>query len=132
ACPPVCPNGKCEMGEDCMNCPNDCGVCPPVCPNGMCEQGETCSNCAADCGACPPVCGNNTCETASETCMNCQQDCLSCTCAHSFCVTGGPLNAMCDNCIKNTLCFFEPQCCSMAWDANCIAKMAFWCNKKCS
>lgn len=26
---PVCGNGTCETGENCQNCPADCGVCPP-------------------------------------------------------------------------------------------------------
>jgi hypothetical protein len=32
--PNVCGNGVCEIGEDCHNCPQDCGVCPTPTPPG--------------------------------------------------------------------------------------------------
>jgi hypothetical protein len=46
-------NGRCdiEIGENCANAPNDCGVCP-YCGDGVCNNGETCSTCSGDCGSC--------------------------------------------------------------------------------
>ena len=66
---PACPNGKCEGGENCANCPNDCGSC---CGNGQCDNGENCGSCAKDCGSC---CGNGACDNG-ETCASCQKDCV--------------------------------------------------------
>jgi cysteine-rich repeat protein len=57
----VCGTGGCEAGEDCANCPADCGSCPPLpaaCGTGGCEAGEDCASCPADCGACPVTCGD--------------------------------------------------------------------------
>ncbi|MEM3555212.1 MAG: hypothetical protein QXF56_00600 [Candidatus Micrarchaeia archaeon] len=79
-CPVVvkCGNGKCETGEDCCNCPEDCsaGTClgdvpgevckkyicsgktkvevykENCCGNRICESGEGCWSCPADC-SCP-------------------------------------------------------------------------------
>lgn len=64
--PPTCPNGTCNAGESCANCPADCGGCPVTgstptpppsgtCGNGICGGGESCDNCSADCGACPGI-----------------------------------------------------------------------------
>ena len=73
----MCGDGKCEAGETCSACSQDCGACPPVCGDGKCEAGETCSACSQDCGACPPVCGDGTCDTA-EDCSSCSSDCGAC------------------------------------------------------
>ena len=65
---------------------NPTGVCvnQPACTvNGVCDPGEDCFNCPADCGHAPPgggggfpVCGNNLCEVAEgEDCFNCPADC---------------------------------------------------------
>jgi hypothetical protein len=48
-----CGNGKCESGETCATCAQDCGACPPVCGNGKCEVGESCLSCTADCCTIP-------------------------------------------------------------------------------
>lgn len=66
---PACPNNKCEGGENCANCPNDCGSC---CGNGKCDNGESCGSCAKDCGSC---CGNGACDNG-ENCGNCAKDCV--------------------------------------------------------
>ncbi len=46
-------NGRCdvEVGEDCANSPEDCGICK-YCGDGTCNNGETYSTCSADCGSC--------------------------------------------------------------------------------
>ncbi|HRZ86059.1 MAG TPA: hypothetical protein P5277_04765, partial [Candidatus Paceibacterota bacterium] len=70
-----CPNSVCGAGEDCTNCPSDCGVCPPgTCNNnGACnaELGENCNNCG-DC-ACKTELGE-TCNAIGE-CINILVDC---------------------------------------------------------
>jgi cysteine-rich repeat protein len=74
-----CPNGVCDPGENCVNCPQDCGsVC---CGNGLCDTGENTDNCPADCH---PPCGNGTCDT-NETCTNCPADCGLCFCGNHTC-----------------------------------------------
>jgi PGF-pre-PGF domain-containing protein len=53
----ICGDGRCEGGETCSSCPQDCGRCPSgrkaYCGDGRCEGGETCSSCPQDCGVCP-------------------------------------------------------------------------------
>lgn len=46
--PRTCGNGKCDSGENTLNCPGDCTYCG----NGKCDSGETPSNCPSDCGGC--------------------------------------------------------------------------------
>jgi hypothetical protein len=112
----VCGNGSCEAGENCSNCPSDCG-CPSgqVCQNGTCvtQAQAQCGNgkcevaeglyCCQDCG-CPSgqvcrqfdgtcvaqgQCGNLICESG-ENSSNCCQDC-GCprhqVCQNGVCVT---------------------------------------------
>lgn len=46
-------NGRCdiEVGEECVNAPEDCGVCD-YCGDGICNTNESCSSCSVDCGVC--------------------------------------------------------------------------------
>lgn len=39
---PSCPNGTCGTGEDCDNCPTDCGICPSPCSCGNADGGIIC------------------------------------------------------------------------------------------
>jgi uncharacterized membrane protein len=73
----TCSNEVCEPpGENCENCPEDCGECPE-CGNEVCEPpGENCKNCPEDCGECSR-CPNGECETG-ENCENCPEDCGPC------------------------------------------------------
>lgn len=72
--------GTCDTGENCLNCPADCGAC---CGNGQCgviDIFETCDTCPADCGAC---CGDGSCnygETCGDTDVDpeCNTDCGIC------------------------------------------------------
>jgi len=50
-----CGDGACNGGEDCANCPGDCGACPPSCGDAACNGGEDCASCPGDCGACAPT-----------------------------------------------------------------------------
>lgn len=81
---PTCPVDKCGDGvcsgsESCNSCELDCGACPAVCDNGKCEAGEDKVNCAKDCG-----CGNGECDpdetltTCKEDCsLGCEGKCDS-------------------------------------------------------
>lgn len=76
-------------GENCSNCPGDCGACPPACGDNTCNVGlDTCANCPQDCGVCPPVCGDGTCN-GNETCGTCKVDCLA-KCTPCPCKDGDP------------------------------------------
>ena len=57
--PPECGNNKCEQGEKCSTCPDDCGECPGA--GDCCEPGET------------PGCDN----PSIQSCV-CQQDDYCC------------------------------------------------------
>jgi len=50
-----CGTGICWSGENCDNCPKDCGPC---CGNGKCQQYylESCGTCPLDCGYCEISC----------------------------------------------------------------------------
>ena len=37
-------------GENCGNCPSDCGACQFVCGNGVCFNSENCAICRQHCG----------------------------------------------------------------------------------
>jgi|GEM_PF-1603738 len=67
-----CGDKLCGEGEDCSNCPEDCGLCSGECGNCKCERGENCTNCPVDCcgcgdGVCNRLCG--------ESVLNCPDDC---------------------------------------------------------
>ncbi len=73
-----CGVGGCDEagGENCNNCPQDCGDC---CPDGKCNYGELCNTCPEDCGTCDLPCGNGECEDGlGEDCYNCPIDCKTC------------------------------------------------------
>jgi hypothetical protein len=52
---------------------------------------------------------------------------FSCTCAHSYCTTGGPLSSSCDPCVKK-VCDGDAYCCGKAWDGTCVAAVASVCD----
>jgi hypothetical protein len=101
--PPVCGNGSCDSGENCNNCPQDCGQC---CGNTVCDAiyGENCGTCPGDCLQAGEVCCGNTsyagncCSdvdcTAPETCIehNCQTQTQEYRCG-----------AACSDCSNNIL-----------------------------
>jgi formylglycine-generating enzyme required for sulfatase activity len=62
---------ECPAGESCQQ-----GQCQVFCGDSLCGDGEECSNCPVDCGDC---CGNGLCEEdLAENCETCKQDCGSC------------------------------------------------------
>jgi hypothetical protein len=93
---PVCGNGQCQGGENCANCPQDCGAC---CGNGACDNGENCASCSKDCGGC---CGNGACDNG-ENCETCSQDC--------HCLPSGSLDTANCSSVKG-----------WAWDSDAGAK----------
>ncbi|MCK5511035.1 IPT/TIG domain-containing protein [Candidatus Parcubacteria bacterium] len=72
--PPVtCGNGVCDLGEDVVNCPADCGG-GAVCGDGVCDASE-CSACVADCSP-ADCCPNGVCDAViGEDEGNCSDDC---------------------------------------------------------
>lgn len=93
-----CGNGQCKGTEDCVNCPQDCGVCGPSCGDSVCDEigGETCVNCPQDCGQC---CGDGTCDVAGgENCNNCLSDCPWLTCNNGCCEAIEFLDPGCSDC----------------------------------
>jgi hypothetical protein len=73
---PYCGDARCDPGENCGTCPNDC---LKACGNGCCEAGppgpaETCFNCPQDCNTCGDTCcvapENNT-ASAFYCCKDC-------------------------------------------------------------
>ncbi len=111
---PVCGNGKCEGGENCSNCGQDCGNC---CGNGSCDNGENCASCGKDCGSC---CGNGKCDNG-ENCSTCDKDCGSC-CGNGACDYG----EKCETCNADCHCLpsgsLDAATCSSvkgwAWDSD--------------
>jgi hypothetical protein len=75
------------MGENCFNCPEDCGVCS-YCGDGKCETDETCANCPQDCGPCKvETCiGTVTCAIGCLMPLDlaCLQTCLAGACANAI------------------------------------------------
>ncbi len=51
-------------------------------------------------------------------------------CAHSTCTVGGPLDASCDSC-ATAVCSAEADCCSSAWDYECIEVVNSECGIDC-
>jgi thermolysin len=51
-------------------------------------------------------------------------------CAHSECVTGGPLTSGCSQCVT-TVCNSDAYCCSTSWDGQCVSEAKSWCGLSC-
>lgn len=123
-CGECCGDGSCLADETCSSCPSDCGLC---CGNGVCDAPvDTCGNCPEDCGQC---CGNGVCDTAEgEMCGTCSQDCGNCAgCSQDGCTFGTPTGASgsgascCGCACEPCVCSSQPECCTVLWDAACIA-----------
>ena len=108
---PVCGSGGCQSGENCANCPADCGSC---CGNGSCDNGENCASCSKDCGSC---CGNGKCDNG-ENCSSCSGDCGVC-CGNGACDFGETCDSCsgdCGICCGNGKCDFGETCDSCSGD----------------
>ncbi len=64
-----CGDGRCNRGEDRVNCPSDCAECG----DGVCDVNEDKKSCPKDC----IVCGDGSCD-AGESRNNCPNDCATC------------------------------------------------------
>lgn len=53
------------------------------------------------------------------------------TCAHDLCVTGGPLDAGCSDCVA-AVCAMDSFCCNVAWDAFCVLEAQTTCGTTCT
>lgn len=127
ACPvPVaCPNEVCDVGENCLDCPEDCGACQLICGDGLCVPGEGCQLCPTDCGVCPIYCGDKSCNGV-ETCATCPQDCGYC-CGNTLCDNGETCftcSKDCGTCCGDGVCRADHQedCATCSKDCgNCSA-----------
>ena len=127
----TCPNGVCGSGENCANCPQDCGNC---CGDGSCNSayGETCSTCPSDCGNCV-TCPNGVCGSG-ENCANCPQDCgcqagyncvsgvcqaPTCTASCGACSRSSPTSCTGTQTCTRTDCTSYPNPCNMPSGTTC-------------
>jgi hypothetical protein len=146
ACATLCGDGTCSAkdGESCSSCNADCGAC--ACGDGNCALGsESCTTCAADCGACP-LCGDFKCESytskspfsqaQAENCANCAVDCGAC--AGDCCVasSGDGSSLVGGGCatlsVAQCVCAADPECCSLGWDTDCVARAKSSCGLSCA
>lgn len=119
----VCGNGRCGSGENCENCPNDCGICAVFgycLMNNICQmtKQEECSatfystflECYQNTNLVPEFdCGNGYCNTGEDS-DNCPVDCGYC-----------PANLKIDKPCQEAIWLKYPDC---KWNEQ-------WCNKKC-
>jgi hypothetical protein len=67
---PVCGDGTCDSGEDCTNCPDDCGVL--ACENGIdCNDGNSCTIDICTGVGCGATCNHESitiCQTGDNCC----------------------------------------------------------------
>lgn len=118
-----CPDGVCEVSENCVTCPEDCGSCTGDCcldHGGVGCGVEECQTCVCDID---PFC----CETAwdalcaGEAFEQCdtQCDCINSPGLSNCCVANfgpGCNNAACQSCV----CKKDSYCCSVSWDFACL------------
>ena len=143
---PDCGNGECEAGEDCENCPDDCGPCggtgsccevqdtegcdDPTIQACVCDQDSFCCEIEWDeicvnevtslqCGQCDggPACGDGECQ-GGENCEVCPADCGECSGAGDCCE---PLETPgCgDAGVQACVCALDEYCCETKWDDIC-------------
>ena len=146
-----CGNGRCDSGETCSSCTQDCGCsssqrcsysgqCETYCGNGQCDGNENCNSCVSDCGCdsdkrcsysgqCESYCGNGNCD-GNENCNSCY---LDCSCSNSEDCSPGNTRAdsrgcasLCGNGIKD----YGEDCTSCDLDAGC-GSSAYCYNAEC-
>ncbi len=152
-----CGNGNCDVDEDCLICPADCGACAgtgccdahgtPSCDDAgiatcVCNQDSFCCEVEWDgicvdevaslgCGACggaDPVCGDGKCD-GGESCKVCPGDCGACPGLGDCCTPHE--NAGCNNpTVQKCVCADDAFCCATQWDDQCVANVvAFDCGQ---
>lgn len=113
---PICATGT-ALQADCDPCTTTLCAADPYCCSGMWDAtcvSEVQSICGLSCTAPPP-----------------RPDAGTSTCAHPVCATGGPLASVCEPCATQ-LCAQDPYCCSVSWDATCVAEVGSICHKDCN
>lgn len=138
-----CGDGACGKEEDCLNCVADCGVCTLSCcsvhdsvgcddetveacvcgKDGFCCEDHWDKLCTFEvnefeCGYCEPSCGDGKCEGA-ENCLTCAADCMPC--AEFCCVVSDASPGCPDSEVGACVCEKMPECCTVAWTAECVA-----------
>ncbi|NUN15076.1 MAG: hypothetical protein HUU55_15710, partial [Myxococcales bacterium] len=103
----ICGNGTCGTGEDCANCPDDCGPCTNPCIDFGVDPACCDTICAVD-----PFC----CETAFDSI--CEGELSLCD-APNPCLDFGVSQACCD-----TICAVDPFCCETAFDLTCEGELS--------
>jgi hypothetical protein len=145
-----CVNLVCAKDPSCCSYAGTCAHDPCVTGVGLsgCKAADPCVNtvCTQKASCCTGTWDNSCVSLAQSKCglscsgkwdASCVQKlhdvcgafCNNATpsCAHDKCYTGDPLTGSCDPCV-NTICTNTPSCCSTAWDATCVAKVATLCS----
>jgi hypothetical protein len=145
---PACGDFFCDVGEDCLTCPQDCGSCTGDCcqDNGtpgckdatvaacVCAQDAFCcqtewdSICAQEvgdfgCGDCGDgeLCGNGLCDV-DESCAICPEYCGYCPGTGDCCTAHQGLGCG-DAAIQSCVCELDSYCCQTAWDYTCATQV---------
>jgi hypothetical protein len=123
--------GMCK--PDGFACQQDPDCCNFSCLNGVCDSGSapvTCGKLGTTC-ATPNDCCSATCDQGA--CVpNPNGGAVSCGAVTNICVvSGGPASPpSCDPCVQS-ICNYDPYCCSGSWDSLCANEAAFDCDGRC-
>ncbi len=103
--------------------------CDP-CVNQICSADSYCcstkwdSQCVSEVGSiCNKTCGGTGGSGGSGGSTS--------TCSHSICSSGTKLTSSCDTCAQ-TICAYDPYCCSTKWDSQCVGEVGSFCGLACN
>jgi len=123
-------DGTCDLGEDCVSCPSDCGEASGAsCGNGLCEagDGENCVTCPSDCGGIQAgpgtkwCCGDPTVGNPKGTVLICGDDGAGHACIDSA------LNLFCREAPRVSACCGDALCEGAETAVSCVVD----CNDLC-
>ena len=122
SCLTQCGDGTCgkKYGENCSNCPTDCGACAGNCCethlNVGCEEPAINACVCATAPACCALTWYDECSVLAEACgATCEPPKPSPCCDHQSVQPGCDLDPICETCVCDAL----PYCCIVAWDEAC-------------